>query len=196
MDSNVRTKSGEHGLSTLLYASSVGHIPKENWQVYRIGEYWDEKHGSSPRSQMASIHNMENQIKLLAKVIDERPLNNNIPSNMVTLWTTEEQVMTFSIVVDEEETTAQAPEESNFLEKEEAQQEIIERRHDDLLTLEEPTQITSVVEESKRDECLPGNKSEFEGGEPEKENESLLTNKPYPHIEDNSGTQISVEVKG
>ncbi|KAI5668557.1 hypothetical protein M9H77_18410 [Catharanthus roseus] len=148
MDSNVRTKGGEHGLYASIYASSVGHVPR----------------------------------KLVVTAI-------NIPITTTTLQDTQEQTMTFSMVMDKEEATAQAPEESTFPKEEEAQQEIMERRHDDLVTFEEHPQITSVVEESKRDERLPKHKSEFEEGEVEKESESLLEIQKS-HIEERKETKL------
>ncbi|KAI5663774.1 hypothetical protein M9H77_23097 [Catharanthus roseus] len=50
----------------------------------KFGECWDKKYRSSPEKPKASIHKMENQIKLLAKIIVERPLS-NVPSNTITL---------------------------------------------------------------------------------------------------------------
>ncbi|KAI5676936.1 hypothetical protein M9H77_07886 [Catharanthus roseus] len=38
----------------------------------------------------------------------------------------------------------------------------------------EPLPNTSVVEESKKDVCLAGNKNEFEEGDPKKENENFV----------------------
>ncbi|KAI5676950.1 hypothetical protein M9H77_07900 [Catharanthus roseus] len=107
------------------------------------------------RSQLASFQNMENQIELLAKIIVERPLS-NIPSNMVTLHNVEEQVMKFPMFMDDEDETAQEPEESTFS------------------RFQEPLPNTGVVEESKKGECLSGNKNEFEDGDPEKENENFV----------------------
>ncbi|KAI5668386.1 hypothetical protein M9H77_18239 [Catharanthus roseus] len=82
-------------------------------------------------------------------------LNTHYQSNTVTLQDVEEKVMTFPMFMDDEDETTQEPEESTP-------------------KFQEPLPNTSVVEESKRDECLPENKSEFEEGEPEKENERLL----------------------
>ncbi|KAI5680810.1 hypothetical protein M9H77_02037 [Catharanthus roseus] len=71
---------------------------------------------------------MENQIELVAKMIVERPLS-NIPSNTVTLWGVEEQVMTFPMFMDDKDETAQELEESTSLRS------------------QEPLLITTVVEE-------------------------------------------------
>ncbi|KAI5664003.1 hypothetical protein M9H77_23326 [Catharanthus roseus] len=52
-----------------------------------------------------------------------------------------------------------------------------------------PPPITILVEESKKNECLLENKSEFEEGEPEKENESLLEILKS-HIEERQETKL------
>ncbi|KAI5676930.1 hypothetical protein M9H77_07880 [Catharanthus roseus] len=96
----------------------------------------------------------------------------------VTLQEVEEQEMKFPMFVDEEGTTAQAPEESTIPEEEEAQQEKKNgRRHNDLQIFKEPLQATSVVNDSRREECSPENKREFANSEPKKENESLVKKK-------------------
>ncbi|KAI5683005.1 hypothetical protein M9H77_04233 [Catharanthus roseus] len=64
--------------------------------------------------------------------------------------------MRFPMFIDDEDETAQEPEESNSP------------------RFQEPLPNTSVVEESKEDECLPENKNEFDKGEPEKENENFV----------------------
>ncbi|KAI5676994.1 hypothetical protein M9H77_07944 [Catharanthus roseus] len=110
---------------------------------------------------------MENQIELSARMIVEK-LPSNAPSNTITLWDVEEQVMTFPMFMDDEDETAQEQEESTFPNKGEAQQEIMEMRHDDLPL------ITTVMEKSKKVECLPENKNEYEEDELEKENESRV----------------------
>ncbi|KAI5658063.1 hypothetical protein M9H77_26856 [Catharanthus roseus] len=116
---------------------------------------------------------MENHIKQIPKRIVEEPLS-HIPSNMITLQDVEEQVITFLMFMYDDDENAQEPKEFTFPEKEEVKQEIIEMRQDDLPSFELPPQITSEVEESKRDECLPENKHEVEKGEPEKENENFV----------------------
>ncbi|KAI5681854.1 hypothetical protein M9H77_03082 [Catharanthus roseus] len=114
------------------------------------------------RSQMASFQNMENHIELKPilsqRIIEE--LLSHITRNTITLQDVEEQVMTFPMFMDDDDETAQEPEEFTFPEEEDVQQEIMEMRQDDLLSFEEPPQITSEAEESKRDECLPENKKE------------------------------------
>ncbi|KAI5681828.1 hypothetical protein M9H77_03056 [Catharanthus roseus] len=64
--------------------------------------------------------------------------------------------MRFPMFLDDEEETAQEPEESTSP------------------RFQEPLPNTSVVEESKKDECLLENKNDFEKGEPEKENENSV----------------------
>ncbi|KAI5664398.1 hypothetical protein M9H77_23721 [Catharanthus roseus] len=113
------------------------------------------KRMEAARSQTASFHNMEIQIELLAKMIIEK-LPGNAPNNTITLHDVEEQVMKFPMFMDDENETAQEQEESTPQ------------------RFQEPLPNTSVLKESTKDEYLPENKSEFEEGEPEKENESLL----------------------
>ncbi|KAI5676797.1 hypothetical protein M9H77_07747 [Catharanthus roseus] len=79
------------------------------------------------RSQTASFQNMENHIKVIAKRIVQEPLS-HIPSNKVTLWDVEEQVMTFPMFMDDDDEIAQELEEFTFLEEEEIQQEIIQKK--------------------------------------------------------------------
>ncbi|KAI5675752.1 hypothetical protein M9H77_06702 [Catharanthus roseus] len=115
---------------------------------------------------------MENHIKLIAKRIVEVPLS-NIPSNTVTFQDVEEQGMMFRMFMDDDDEIAQEPKEFTFPEEKEVQQEIEEKRQDDLLSFNEPPQITSEAEECKRDESLQENKNEFEEGEPVKKSKKF-----------------------
>ncbi|KAI5650432.1 hypothetical protein M9H77_36437 [Catharanthus roseus] len=63
------------------------------------------------RSQIVSFHNMENQIKLLARMIVEKPPSNAL-SNTVTLRDVEEQGIRFPMFMDDEDESTQEPEES------------------------------------------------------------------------------------
>ncbi|KAI5668475.1 hypothetical protein M9H77_18328 [Catharanthus roseus] len=129
-----------------------------NWQGYNTYLISIVKRMQAvQRSQTASLKNMECQIKLLSIMIIEKPLS-NIPSNTVTLRDVEKHMMTFPIFMDDEDETAQKPE-STYPRS------------------QEPLPITTVVEESKKIECLPENKNECEESELERENES--------HVESN-----------
>ncbi|KAI5664087.1 hypothetical protein M9H77_23410 [Catharanthus roseus] len=118
-------------------------------------------------------------------MIAEGPLSNS-PRNTkqisrgysegVTLLSVEEQVNTFSMVVDEKEKIAPASEESTFPKEEEAEQGKMERRHDGLQIIKEPSRVMSETKESKRNDCMPEIMSKVEEGKLEKENKCLENN--------------------
>ncbi|KAI5681062.1 hypothetical protein M9H77_02289 [Catharanthus roseus] len=135
--------------------NTAAEAERASFEVYRFDKYRVKIIEEIQRSQGASFQNMESQIKLLATMIAEKLLS-NIPSNTVTLRDVKEQVITFQMFMDDEDETTQEPEVSTS-----------PRFQETLLN-------TSVVEESKKVECLPENKNEYEEGELEKENESRV----------------------
>ncbi|KAI5667772.1 hypothetical protein M9H77_17625 [Catharanthus roseus] len=90
------------------------------------------------RSQTASIHNMESQIRKLTRMITERPLG-SLPSNMekklnehakvVTLRSGKELAKTSPMILEEEKGIGLAPEESTFPKEKEIQQKEVKKRN-------------------------------------------------------------------
>lgn len=81
------------------------------WKYINLVNAGDEEHGKS-----TSIHNMENQIELLAKMIAERPFG-SLPSELeqtlreqakaVILQSIQDQAITSPMILDEEEKIVQ-----------------------------------------------------------------------------------------
>ncbi|KAI5650042.1 hypothetical protein M9H77_36047 [Catharanthus roseus] len=147
--------------STYNYTPSVHLSPPRPNLEELVSKYIDsantgvKRMEAVMRSQTASLHNIENQIEQLARMIIEKPPS-NAPSNMTTLRDVEEQVLTFPMFMDDKDGTAYELEESTPQ------------------RFQEPLLNTSVVEESKKIEFLTENKNEYEKGELEKENESSV----------------------
>ncbi|KAI5667852.1 hypothetical protein M9H77_17705 [Catharanthus roseus] len=85
--------------------------------------------------------------------------------------------MTFPMFMDDEDETTQESKESTSP------------------RFQEPLPSTSIVEESKKDECLPENRNEFEESEPEKENKNFMESHES-HKEGRQETEIDDIQKG